>query len=102
MVDLYFRVGVNPKESLLYTFGAPRSMSIDGVNYLHDKVSGLFRVTHHKDPVPHLPPCMMRCPPGTSWICLKFVTDACYNINDFMHHTGAEYYFEGSGDKGRK
>mmetsp|Transcript_5423 Transcript_5423/g.15969 ORF Transcript_5423/g.15969 Transcript_5423/m.15969 type:complete len:287 (-) Transcript_5423:26-886(-) len=39
----------------LYNFGQPRTGNLEFTDFFSSQISPVFRVTHHKDPVPHLP-----------------------------------------------
>lgn len=42
----------------VYTFGQPRVGNHEFVDSFIDKISEFYRVTHNKDIVPHIPPCV--------------------------------------------
>ena len=53
--------GVLKKEQVhMYNYGSPRVGNIDFTQAVDDNVAGeIFRVTHYKDLVPHVPPCIV-------------------------------------------
>jgi len=47
------------KERLhLYTYGAPRVGDFNLASKIVDSIGEIYRMTHHRDVVPHLPPCV--------------------------------------------
>ena len=52
-IDFYVR-GFHP--ILTYAFGQPRVGNTEFSDFYNNAVNTHFRITHHKDPVPHLPP----------------------------------------------
>jgi len=56
-IDFYVTYGVEPQ--YVYTFGEPRVGNSEFATYYNSKIHNHFRVTHHQDPVPHLPTELM-------------------------------------------
>jgi len=52
-IDFYNTYGIEPQ--YVYTFGEPRVGNLAFANYYNSKIHNHMRVTHHQDPVPHLP-----------------------------------------------
>jgi hypothetical protein len=40
----------------IHNFGQPRLGNVHLAKFMHEKLNSIFRVVHHKDIVPHLPP----------------------------------------------
>lgn len=51
-------VSINLKVDTLYTYGAPRVGDKKFAEWFVDfsKIKSIYRITHARDPVPHLPP----------------------------------------------
>jgi len=52
-IDFYVNYDVEPQ--FVYTFGEPRVGNSQFASYYESKIYNQMRVTHHKDPVPHVP-----------------------------------------------
>jgi len=52
-LDVYQKFNIRP--AALYTFGEPRSGNSAFSTYAMQALAPIWRVVHHKDPVPHLP-----------------------------------------------
>lgn len=58
VLDVSF-LNIIPKSQLhMYTYGAPRTGDGNLAQAVVNSVNDLYRVTHYKDPVPHIPPCI--------------------------------------------
>jgi hypothetical protein len=47
------KAGISPLR--LFTFGSPRVGNIEFATYVSSKIADRYRVTHHRDMVPHVP-----------------------------------------------
>lgn len=50
---------IHPNRLLLYTFGSPRVGNVNFSQWANQKLSSSFRLTHHRDVIPHVPPASL-------------------------------------------
>ena len=84
----------------LYTYGCPRVGDSNLAKAISDSVSEIFRITHRRDVVPHLPPCKSDWKGG----CLA-KEDHGDQHGSFVfnaYHVGTEIFYDGSDGKSFK
>jgi hypothetical protein len=78
--DLITRFGYAPT---LYTFGEPRTGDYDFSLTIGEKTSGVYRVVHNRDIIPHLPPC-----------CGDIELDGCRTDTSCLYHHTTEVWYD--------
>lgn len=98
VIDIKHTELIDKERVHLYTYGSPRVGDINLVREIINSVNENYRVTHKRDIVPHLPPCI----PNLQGGCSAWETHGSqdgYPIYS-AYHVWPEVFYNGSGPNG--
>ena len=89
----------NRPSPIIYTYGQPRIGNMNFQSKVNELFEGkYFRITHHKDLIPHIPPCVINFSDSNSYCIEGTGTDLMW----YPIHAGIEIFFDGNTDRNYK
>jgi len=100
VIDIHKHNLLDKKDVALYTYGCPRVGDSNLAKTISNSVGEIFRITHHRDIVPHLPPCITDFKGGCT--AKEDHGNQHGSLVFNAYHAGTEIFYDGNDGKNFK